>query len=138
LPDIKPYNCPVLALAVKYERTVLALNQVDASAPGRPGALDRFYNRLDKIVDQASRLRPQSFEGAAFQIMLASAQPSIVLNGSTPKIQAEAADRIERLLHNALHRLELTSSDIFPAAMRYMLPAEMHLGTRPSSIGEAC
>lgn len=114
-PDAKPYNCPVMALALQYE--VLLEEQNKADIPGSPDfkTLARLGKKMDRIAERASWLSPTSFEGAAFQIMLASAQPGMIAHGTTKEIREQATKRIQRLLYRALDRLNVDGgTDMIP------------------------
>ncbi|MDB5621068.1 hypothetical protein [Tardiphaga sp.] len=123
LPNVKPYNCPVLALAGKYEDVLAECDKADV--PGNPdfAALGRLGRKMDRIAERASWLSPKSFEGAAFQIMLASAQPGLIAHGTTEDIKREATKRIQRLLYRALERLDVgAAADTFPLTRACHVP----------------
>lgn len=124
LPSIPPFTCPVLALAIEYEALVGKYNSEDAKSKPRASVLKAASARMLQIQDAVSYLSPDSAQGAAFQIMLASCDPDVIENGATQEIIDAAVQRINRLLYRALERFG-SAADDFPQSREYLMPKRL-------------
>jgi hypothetical protein len=85
---------------------------------------DDLYDRMQGLIEKVSRLSPASAEGAAFQIMLASAMPDRFVNGLQENRRRNALDLLERLLYRALDRFR-SAADAFPDARNVLMPVRL-------------
>jgi hypothetical protein len=120
-PDAKPFNCPVMALAVQFENLVAALDRADV-VDNDSRETDRIHAAMDRISGKASWLSPQSFEGAVFQVMLATRLPDMIANGRDKKIRKAAEAEFKRLVYRSLDRLDASGYGTFPLTRRELLP----------------
>ena len=72
--------CLVLSLARQFEELALQLD--DADKPGGIGSVIGLGAKMDEIAEAASYLSPKTLAGAAFQVMLASAEVDTIENGT--------------------------------------------------------
>lgn len=111
--------CPVLALATQYE--ALAQQYHVATSSNEEVTLSA---RLAELAEAASCLSPNTREGAAFQIMLASAEVDTIPGGAHGSQVWMSKLIVQRLAYRALDlmRDELAR---FPHARDFMMPADL-------------
>lgn len=124
LPNVAPFNCPVLGLLIEFDELVRIYNAEDHKRKSNDVLMGAISDRLSAIRDEASQLSPASAQGAAFQIMLASSEPGTMVNGSSARIIEEAEQRCERLLYRALDRFGQTATE-FKNAREYLMPIRL-------------
>lgn len=111
--------CPVLALATQYE--ALAQKYHVATNSEEEVTLSA---RLAELAEAASCLSPNTREGAAFQIMIASAEVDTIPGGAHGSQVWTSKLIVQRLAYCSLDvmRDELAR---FPYARDFMMPAEL-------------
>ncbi len=106
----------------------MQLNEADK--PGGIGSVIGLGTKMDEIAEAASHLSPKSQAGAAFQIMLASAEVDTMQNGADAS-QLQASNlMVQRLLYRALEVMQSEVSE-FPRSKSYMMPKEFDPGVDP-------
>ena len=127
-PDTKPFNCKVMALAAEYEKLVTELDAADDNGTDTPETTGAIFAKMERIARKASWLSPQSFEGAVFQIMLATLLPAVIANGTTPKIRKDGAAQFKRLIYRSFDRLDTNGYGTLPLTRRELLPPSLDPG----------
>lgn len=121
-PKVKPYDCPALALLVEHEELVRLFNIEDSkiiAGKGNKALRDRIGRRIGDIAEEASHCSPRSYDGAAFQILLASCEPGGLMDWPD-----ESEARFNRLIYRAMDRLG-SGLDAFPRTRKYYLPKRL-------------
>lgn len=123
-PREASFDCPVLLLLVEFEELVKLQRQEDAkwTSQGqkrRPALLEKIGARLSEIAEEASQSSPTSYQGAAFQIMLASCEP-----GGVGGWGDDCEERFNRLIYRAMDRFDDAFKG-FPVTRDYLLPKRL-------------
>jgi len=113
--------CPVLPLARHFEGLALQLD--DADKPGGIGSVIGLGARMDEIAEAASYLSPKTQAGAAFQIMLASAEVDPMQNGADASQLQASKLMVQRLLYRSLEMMRGEVAE-FPMSKSYMMSEE--------------
>lgn len=120
------YSCPAQALAVKANRVVAVLNEIEQRGiANKELPLDEmtgveFNDRLDAIQVEASYCEPRSPDGAAFLLMVAGATYDVLISSTF------ASDR-ER------ERLERLTARLIEAGWEYLLSESAKSGASGKS-----
>jgi hypothetical protein len=133
VPKACTATCPVMRLGLQYEELVLKYQ--DAEHNDRDAEANLLRDQMDRIADRVSKIMPTSYEGAAFQVMLASAEIIFVRTGSTEEIKDDCRARAERLLYRAMDRIGYKNDDGWQVLRRWLLPAHVNCKTLPTRKG---
>ena len=125
-PNTSATDCPVLALARTYDELARDLYAItDDSIPEGERRSNEIYFQLKNLADATSYLSPQTSTGAAFQIMLASAEADLTLSSASTPAQLEAGkSKIERLLYRALDVMQAEAKQL-PHCRDYLMRDEL-------------
>ncbi len=109
--------CPVLALATQYE----ALARQYSVAPN--SEVQDLAAAMNELAEAVSYLSPSTREGAAFQVMIASAEIDTIPSGSDDQVRTSKL-MARRLAYRSLEALRDETAK-FPYAKDFMMPAEL-------------
>ena len=125
-------DCPVLWLARQFEELALQLDDAD-----KPGGIGSFIGlgEMAEIAEAASYLSPKTEAGAAFQVMLASAEvDTIQIGADASQLQASKL-MVQRLLYRSLEMI----TAMCRANLHDLLPNQyIRAVARPTSLVRDC
>jgi hypothetical protein len=110
--------CLVLSLARQFEELALQLD--DADKPGGIGSVIGLGAKMDEIAEAASYLSPKTLAGAAFQVMLASAEVDTIENGTDASQLKASKLMIQRLIYRSVEMMQAELAE-FPWSKSYMM-----------------
>jgi len=121
-------GCPVLPLARRFEELALQLDDAE-----KPEGIENAVSlgiKMAEIGEAASHLSPKTRAGAAFQIMLASAEVDAMQNAAGPDDLEASKLMVQRLLYRSL---EMMRTDVakLPRSKAYMMAKEFDPGRAP-------
>jgi len=123
MPKCKPFSCKLLELSVRYEKLVEQWEQLKDNTDTTNTKTILLYDKMYKIAVRASYMSAESYDGAVFQIMLASSR----LDGIRTSVSADIRRREElladRLLYRAMDRFDWKHRQISPRLREFLMPA---------------
>lgn len=122
-PRVKPFTCKLLALSVRYEKLVRQWEELKDNTDATNTKTILIYDKMYKIAVRASYLSAESYDGAVFQIMLASSRLDGIRTSMSADIRRREELLADRLLYRAMDRFDWKGRSISPRLREFLMPA---------------
>lgn len=122
-PRQKPFTCKVLELSLRYDMLVRQWEELKDNTDSTNAKTILIYDKMYKIAVRASYLSAESYDGAVFQIMLASSRLDGIRTSMSAKIRRREELLADRLLYRAMDRFDWKGRSISPSLREFLMPA---------------